>query len=59
MDQKDQPNKIGHCQNFSDLNNVMPGWGCCMCRTYNGHHRNECKHCGHKRCDLVSANQAS
>lgn len=31
--------------------NIMPGWGCCQCRTYNGIQRNACKHCGHERCD--------
>lgn len=38
------------CMEFEALH-VAPGWGCCACRTYNGSSRNECKHCGHARCD--------
>lgn len=30
---------------------LMPSWGCCMCPTLNGNQRQECKSCGHKRCD--------
>lgn len=30
--------------------NIMPGWGCCMCRTYNGIQRKQCKQCGHECC---------
>lgn len=30
---------------------LMPGWGCCKCRVYNGVQRTECKSCSHKRCD--------
>lgn len=25
---------------------VMPGWGCCRCRVYNGMQRTICKSCG-------------
>ena len=32
---------------------VMPGWGCCLCRGYNGIQRLYCRHCGHQRCDTV------
>lgn len=39
--------------------NIMPGFGCCVCRTYNGDHRKECKQCGHKRCDTDPGNQPS
>ena len=39
--------------------NLMPGWGCCVCRTYNGDQRHECKSCGHKRCDLDPTNKVS
>jgi len=30
---------------------VMPGWGCCMCRTYNGLQNLTCRICKHPRCD--------
>ena len=26
--------------------NLMTGWGCCRCKTFNGLHRDCCKHCG-------------
>jgi hypothetical protein len=32
---------------------ILPGWGCCQCRAYNGLQRRECKHCGHKRHEIV------
>ena len=38
------------CQLVLDLPNVMPGWGCCACRTYNGLQRKACKICGHECC---------
>lgn len=31
---------------------VMPGWGCCRCRVYNGLQRSHCKSCGHERCSI-------
>lgn len=30
--------------------NLMPGWGCCGCNTYNGLQREECKVCQHECC---------
>jgi hypothetical protein len=33
-----------------DHPNIMPGWGCCKCRVYNGMQRIECKNCGHVSC---------
>jgi hypothetical protein len=39
--------------------NLMPGWGCCVCRTYNGNQRAECKWCQHKRCDVNENNKVS
>jgi protein-tyrosine phosphatase len=39
---------------------LMPGWGCCRCRQYNGNQRQECSHCGHERCikkDMIDANE--
>lgn len=39
--------------------NLMPGWGCCQCRTFNGEQRTECKWCHHKRCDHNPDNRAS
>ena len=29
---------------------LVPGWGCCYCRTYNGYQRRECRACGHVAC---------
>ena len=37
------------CQ-FVEYPNVMPGWGCCKCRRYNGLQRKVCKFCGHEPC---------
>jgi len=36
--------------------NLMPGWGCCACNTYNGNQRINCKMpaCKHQRCDIDS-----
>jgi hypothetical protein len=31
----------------------MPGWGCCVCKTYNGLQRSECKMCGHSPCIVL------
>jgi hypothetical protein len=33
--------------------NLVPGWGCCECHTFNGNQRDECKNpqCNHARCD--------
>jgi len=42
-----------------DHPNLQPGWGCCVCRTYNGNQRIECKNCAHKRCDQVTNNRPS
>lgn len=32
------------------LPHVVPGWGCCRCRTYNGYQRTSCRSCGHPPC---------
>lgn len=32
--------------------NLMTGYGCCRCRTYNGLHRDSCKYCGVLHCPL-------
>jgi len=32
------------------LPHVVPGWGCCQCRAYNGYQRALCKNCGHMHC---------
>jgi len=29
---------------------VVPGWGCCRCRCYNGYQRATCRSCGHPCC---------
>jgi hypothetical protein len=34
--------------------NLQPGWGCCVCKTYNGEQRLVCKVCRHYRCDRES-----
>lgn len=39
------------CDAIEDLPGLMPGWGCCRCRIYNGKQRAECRGCGHARCD--------
>lgn len=39
--------------------NLAPGWGCCNCRTYNGEQFEDCKHCGHLRCDKETNNQVN
>jgi hypothetical protein len=33
------------------MEGVLPGWGCCQCRTYNGLQRPFCKICGHDCCE--------
>ena len=38
------------CALLKDIPNVLPGWGCCKCRTYNGMQRFLCKYCGHPCC---------
>ena len=41
-----------------DIDGFVPSWSChaCFekegCATMNGNQRNECKYCGHERCDL-------
>ena len=40
----------GDCELLLDLPDVLPGWGCCQCRTYNGLQRSRCKICGHECC---------
>lgn len=32
--------------------NWMTGWGCCLCRTYNGLWRDKCKNCSEPHCPL-------
>jgi hypothetical protein len=31
--------------------NLVDGWVCCQCPTFNGNQRDDCKWCGHTRCD--------
>lgn len=38
---------------FISGENVMPGWGCCECRSYNGLQRRICGNCGHIPCNVV------
>jgi hypothetical protein len=35
----------------SDEHGMLPGWGCCKCRVYNGLQRELCKSCGHNCCN--------
>jgi len=39
--------------------NLVSGWACCNCRTFNADERHECKWCNHNRCDKNPANQVS
>jgi hypothetical protein len=50
----DDDKKFDKCKAI-DHPNLMPGWGCCKCRTYNGNQRVECKQCQHERCDIPAA----
>jgi hypothetical protein len=38
------------CRRLDDLENVLPGWACCQCSTYNSYQRSRCKACGHPHC---------
>jgi hypothetical protein len=38
------------CEFIAGDSNLLPGWGCCECRTYNGLQRDQCKRCGHACC---------
>lgn len=38
------------CELMLNLPNLMPGWGCCQCRGYNGLQRDNCRSCGHTCC---------
>lgn len=32
--------------------NIMSGYGCCQCKTYNSNINIYCRYCNHKRCDI-------
>lgn len=36
---------------------VVPGWGCCRCRCYNGYQRETCRNCGHPPCYETSSKE--
>lgn len=36
-------------------NFLVPGWGCCRCRCYNGYQRTNCRNCGHPPCYETSS----
>jgi hypothetical protein len=38
------------CSLVFGTKHVLPGWGCCSCRGYNGAHRATCRACGHAYC---------
>ena len=48
----DDKKAFPECKAIENIPNLVDGWGCCNCRTFNGKQRPECKSCGHKRCDL-------
>ena len=50
----DNEKKFNECKAIENIPNLMDGWGCCSCKTYNGNQRLECKSCGHERCDLAA-----
>ena len=29
---------------------LVPGWGCCKCKVYNGYQRTTCRDCNHTAC---------
>lgn len=43
---------------FIDTAHLMPGWGCCQCRAYNGMQRASCKACQHPRCSPLEPDRA-
>lgn len=45
-----------HCIKISSQY-LLPSWGCCQCRTFNGDQRVACKHCAHPRCDGMNHEQ--
>lgn len=44
------PAWLSQCKLILDEPAVVPGWGCCQCKTYNGLQRDDCKLCGHACC---------
>jgi hypothetical protein len=40
------------CQHIRS-EHIVPGWGCCKCRVYNGYQRAACRSCGHVPCYLL------
>lgn len=38
------------CKLLTNIPNLLPGWGCCKCRRYNGAQRAACLMCGHPYC---------
>jgi hypothetical protein len=41
---------IVQCKLILNLPDVLPGWGCCQCRVYNGLQRDICRSCPHRCC---------
>jgi hypothetical protein len=41
---------VEKCKRIDDLPRLVPGWGCCQCRRYNGYQRKVCKFYGHAAC---------
>lgn len=35
---------------YVDSDLILPGWGCCSCRVYNGMRNAHCRGCGAARC---------
>lgn len=40
----------GKCELLLNLEGIVPGWGCCQCRSYNGLQRHTCRVCNHRCC---------
>ena len=45
-----QERSFTRCKRIAETPHLMPGWGCCRCRVYNGLERRSCKNCGHVPC---------
>jgi ribosomal protein L40E len=38
---------------YLDSAHIMPGWGCCRCKCYNGIRATQCRNCGASRCEPI------
>lgn len=44
---------------YIESDSVLPGWGCCKCRNYNGAWREKCLACGHQVCIELPADKVA